>query len=148
MKPTRRLQQEPKANKIVCRLPAVVTDPHDGVMVEAASCSTEARKSCSPPQKTRATCRVTTRNGTGLNPLISPGANWAKSVENDPSGTCALRSANMSPNGVGHVTVRCGLAAERIEISHRGYVLLADRRPPEGLRNRNVATKCAPNRLD
>ena len=29
-----------------------------------------------------------------------------------PSGTCALRSPNMSPNGVGHVTVRCGLAAE------------------------------------
>jgi hypothetical protein len=67
----------------------------------------------SVPQSIGVACQVTTRgNGAGLNPLISPGANSAKSVENDPSGTCALRSANMSPNGVGHVTVRCGLAAE------------------------------------
>ena len=83
------------------------------IMVNAASCSAGARKSRSPPQTTGLACRVTTRgNGAGLNPLISPGANRAKSVENDPSGTCALPSPNMSPNGVGHVTVRCGLAAE------------------------------------
>jgi hypothetical protein len=35
LRPTRRRQQEPKANKIICWLPRVVTDWLNGVMVEA-----------------------------------------------------------------------------------------------------------------
>jgi hypothetical protein len=35
---------------------------------------------------------------------------------------CALRSPNMSPNGVGHVTVRCGLAQSELKYRTAGYV--------------------------
>ena len=44
MKPLRRRRREPKANTIITGVPAVVTDPHDGVMGDAASCSAPTRK--------------------------------------------------------------------------------------------------------
>jgi hypothetical protein len=86
-RPNRHQNLPPRSkSKIICRLPVVVTDPYDGVMVgPPAARSSEVMQ---PAANNRASLPGNhSWYGVGLNPLISPGANSAKSVENDPPGT-------------------------------------------------------------
>ena len=132
MKPTRRRQGRANSQQIICRLPAVVTDPHEGLKVEAASCRAVTRTVL------RRAHRAPARSSAGLPLVVTPDL---RPISIAPSQTQPADAAATSCLMVKSLMVKSGVLKHGIEPNRSAVGAYIKSRPRSS--SANIAVRLA-----